>query len=224
MKRTALVTGANRGIGLAIAQGLAAREFNVLMGCRNVDAVKVDATKINASAVLLNLSDRETLADNLNSILTSYPQIDVLVNNAGILENGSMMDVSMDDFYHSMRVNFEAPYELIRALVPQMSKRGYGRIVNISSGWGSFSDGLNGPAAYSVSKAALNALTLSFSQTVLNNVKINAMCPGWVRTRMGGTTATRSPEEGAETAIWLATLSENGPNGGFFRDKKPIAW
>ena len=224
MKRTALVTGANRGIGLAIAQGLAAQEFNVLMGSRNVDAVKVDATKINASAVQLNLSDRETLADNLNSILTSFPQIDVLVNNAGILENGSMMDVSMDDFYHSMRVNFEAPYELIRALVPQMSNRSYGRIVNISSGWGSFSDGLNGPGAYSVSKAALNALTLSFSQAVPNNVKINAMCPGWVRTRMGGATATRSPEEGAETAIWLATLSENGPNGGFFRDKKPIAW
>ena len=160
----------------------------------------------------------------LNSILTSFPQIDVLVNNAGILENGSMMDVNMDDFYHSMCVNFEAPYELIRALVPQMSNRSYGRIVNISSGWGSFSDGLNGPAAYSVSKAALNALTLSFSQAVSNNIKINAMCPGWVRTRMGGATATRSPEEGAETAIWLATLSENGPNGGFFRDKKPIAW
>ena len=224
MKRTALVTGANRGIGLAIAQGLAAREFNVIMGCRNVDAVKVDELKNNTIAVQLNLSDRETLTDDLNTILTSYPQIDVLVNNAGILENGSIMDVSMDDFYHSMRVNFEAPYELIRALVPQMSNRSYGRIVNISSGWGSFSDGLNGPGAYSVSKAALNALTLSFSQAVPNNVKINAMCPGWVRTRMGGATATRSPEEGAETAIWLATLSEIGPNGGFFRDKKPIAW
>ena len=224
MKRTALVTGANRGIGLAIAKGLAAQEHNILMGCRNVDAVKVDEIEINAIPVQLNLSNRETTAKDLDTILSNYPQIDVLVNNAGILEYGSMLEVSLDDFYHSIRVNFEAPYELIHTLTPQMIKRGYGRIVNITSGWGAFSDGLNGPAAYSVSKAALNALTLSTSQALPKNVKINAMCPGWVRTQMGGASATRSPEEGAETAIWLATLDDNGPNGGFFRDKQPIAW
>ena len=224
MKRTALVTGANRGIGHAIAKGLAAQGLNVLMGCRNVDAVQDDEVKDNTIPIRLDLSDRETLAKDLDTILSNYPQIDVLVNNAGILEYGSMLEVSMDDFYHSVRVNFEAPYELIYTLAPQMIKRGYGRIVNISSGWGAFSDGLNGPAAYSVSKAALNALTLSTSQALPKNVKINAMCPGWVRTQMGGSSATRSPEEGAETAIWLATLDDNGPNGGFFRDKQPIAW
>ncbi len=224
MKRTALVTGANRGIGLAIAKKLVAQELNVLMGCRNVDAVKNDAGKINANIVQLDLSDRETLANDLDVILTNFSQIDVLVNNAGILENGSMMNVSQEDFYRSMRVNFEAPFELIRALVPQMVKRGYGRIVNVSSGWGAFSDGLNGPGAYSVSKAALNALTLCFSKSLPDNVKINAMCPGWVRTQMGGANATRSPEEAATTAIWLATLDDNGPNGGFFRDKQPISW
>ena len=224
MKRTALVTGANRGIGHAIAKGLAAQGLNVLMGCRNVDAVQDDEVKDNAIPIRLDLSDRETLAKDLDTILSNYPQIDVLVNNAGILEYGSMLEVSMDDFYHSVRVNFEAPYELIYSLVPRMIKRSYGRIVNITSGWGAFSDGLNGPAAYSVSKAALNALTLSTSQALPKNVKINAMCPGWVRTQMGGASATRSPEEGAETAIWLATLDDNGPNGGFFRDKQPIAW
>ncbi len=224
MKRTALVTGANRGIGLAIAKGLAAQDFNVLMGCRDAHSGKVEAVKINSIAVDLDLSDRETLKNNLDTILSSFPKIDVLVNNAGVLENGSMMDVSMEDFYASMRVNFEAPYELIHTIAPQMIERGYGRIVNVSSGWGSFVDGLNGPAAYSVSKAALNALTLSFSQAVPHNVKINAMCPGWVRTRMGGATASRSPEEGAQTALWLATLDDDGPSGGFFRDEQPIPW
>ena len=168
MKRTALVTGANRGIGLAIATGLAAQGLNVLMGCRNVDMIKSEAAKIKANAVQLNLSDRVKLADDLATILTRFPQIDVLVNNAGILENGSMMDVNMDTFYLSMRVNFEAPYELIHNLAPQMIKRSYGRIVNLSSGWGSFSDGLNGPAAYSVSKAALKRLD---TQLFSNHVK-----------------------------------------------------
>lgn len=224
MKRIALVTGANRGIGLAIAKGLAKRDYSVLMGCRDIDVAKVDAAKIDATPVKLDLSERQTLNHDLNEILANFPTIDVLVNNAGVLEKGSMSDVSIDAFYASMRVNFEAPYELTHALVPQMNKRGFGRVVNLSSGWGAFSDGLNGPAAYSVSKAALNALTLSYSQAASRDVKINAMCPGWVRTKMGGPAAMRSPDKGAETAIWLATLDKDGPNGGFFRDKHPIAW
>jgi NAD(P)-dependent dehydrogenase (short-subunit alcohol dehydrogenase family) len=105
-----------------------------------------------------------------------------------------------------------------------MITRGFGRIVNLSSGWGAFAEGLTGPAAYSVSKAALNALTLSLSKDLPQNVKVNSMCPGWVRTRMGGSGASLSPEEGADTAIWLATLPEDGPNGGFFRRRKPINW
>ncbi|MEM8681130.1 MAG: SDR family NAD(P)-dependent oxidoreductase, partial [Planctomycetota bacterium] len=96
--------------------------------------------------------------------------------------------------------------------------------VNISSGWGSFAEGLAGPAAYSVSKAALNALTLTLSQSVPAEVKVNAVCPGWVRTDMGGPSASRSPKEGAETAVWLATLPADGPTGGFFRDRRRIAW
>ena len=104
-----------------------------------------------------------------------------------------------------------------------MLQRGYGRVVNVSSGGGSFGEGL-GPAAYAVSKAALNALTVKMAQALRGNVKVNAMCPGWVRTDMGGSGAPRSPEDAVDTLVWLATLSEYGPNGGFFRDQKPIPW
>ena len=127
-------------------------------------------------------------------------------------------------FYTSMWVNVEALYELIHTLAPNMIKRGYGRIVNVYSGWGAFSDGLTRPGAYSISKATLNALTVSFSHALPNTVKVNAVCPGWVSTQMGGPLATRSPDEGAATALWLATLECEGPTGGFFRDKKRIAW
>lgn len=116
------------------------------------------------------------------------------------------------------------PLRLIRALAPKMIERKYGRIVNLSSGWGSFAEGMGGPGLYGVTKAALNALTVRLSKEFPASVKVNAMCPGWVRTRMGGQGATKSPDEGADTAVWLATLPDDGPTGGFFRDRKPIEW
>jgi NAD(P)-dependent dehydrogenase (short-subunit alcohol dehydrogenase family) len=105
-----------------------------------------------------------------------------------------------------------------------MIERGYGRVVNVSSGAGSFAEGLEGPPAYAVSKAALNALTVRLATETRGDVKVNAACPGWVRTRMGGSGAPRSVEEGADTIVWLATLGPDGPTGGFFRDRQPIEW
>ncbi|MFO6463508.1 SDR family oxidoreductase [Jannaschia sp. KMU-145] len=106
-----------------------------------------------------------------------------------------------------------------------MTARGYGRIVNLSSGGGSFGEGLaSGHAAYAISKAALNAATVLAARGARGDVKVNAMCPGWVRTRMGGAAAPRSPAEGADTALWLATLPSDGPSGGFFRNRAPIPW
>ncbi len=105
-----------------------------------------------------------------------------------------------------------------------MIARCYGRIVNVSSGWGSFTEGMGGPGLYGVTKAALNALTVRLAKELPSMIKINAVCPGWVRTRMGGQGATRTPDEGADTAVWLATLPDDGPTGRFFRDRKPIEW
>ena len=218
MKR-ALVTGANRGIGLAIAQGLVDRGHEVLLGARNAAAGEKAARRIGAAAVRLDVADPA-------SILRAVDEagaVDILVNNAGVLGSGGVLD-DPEEFAESMAVMVRGPYLLMRHLTPGMVARGYGRVVNVSSGWGAFSEGLGGPGGYGVAKAALNALTVAAARNLPDSVKVNAMCPGWVRTRMGGMGASRSVEEGADTALWLATLGADGPTGGFFRDRKRIDW
>jgi NAD(P)-dependent dehydrogenase (short-subunit alcohol dehydrogenase family) len=225
--RTALITGANRGIGLAIGTGLARQEgIKVVLGCRDVMEGQKAAARIQGqvAAVGLDLSNRAELKRQYAAFAAQHGDPDILVNNAGVLIEGELLTVDEADFEASLRTNFLGPFDLLRLAVPAMRARRYGRIVNVSSGWGSLSEGLGGPAAYSVSKAALNALTVSLANDLPTNVKINSMCPGWVRTRMGGPNASRSPEEAADTAIWLATLPADGPNGGFFRDRKPAVW
>lgn len=216
---TALVTGGNRGIGLAIAEGLAGRGHRVVIGVRDLAAGQTAAAEIGAEAVLLDLERPESFAPALGRI----GGVDILVNNAGILDPTPML-ADGDLVRRNMQIMALGPYELIRKVIPHMGAMGWGRIVNMSSGWGSFDEGVQGPGAYGVAKASLNAFTLALSREAPACVKINAMCPGWVRTRMGGAGATRSPEEGAATALWLATLPEDGPTGGFFRDNAPIAW
>lgn len=232
-RKVALVTGGNRGIGLAIVKGLAKLGFNVLMGCRDVKAGAVEIAKIqreqpeaDVSVVQLDLADAETLPQQMQHITEQHPAVDVLINNAAILDEGDFSSLSRDDFYRSMQTNALSVFDLMQHFGLTMEQQQYGRIVNISSGWGAFSDGLTGPAAYSMSKATLNAITkvAANGYAGYSNIKINAMCPGWVRTRMGGMAASRSPEQAAETAIWLATLSQDGPSGEFFRDKKAINW
>jgi len=209
--RRALVTGGNRGIGAAIADGLAAKGINVTIGVRDPGSVSSPH-----KAIPLDLSEPE--ARHLPD--TGF---DILINNAGVLFDRPLL-ADPDGYRLSMSVMVDGPYDLIRQVGPAMAARGYGRIVNISSGWGSFSEGLGGGGAYGMAKAALNGLTVLAARELPATVKVNAMCPGWVRTRMGGQGATRSPEEGADTAIWLATLADDAPSGGFFRDRKPITW
>ncbi len=219
MARRALVTGGNRGIGRAIAEGLLAEGLEVVVGARSHEDGRETAGALGCDAVQLDLEDKASI----EAAVAKAGPIDILINNAGVLWDRPLLE-NPEDLAVSWRVMVEGPYELIRQLAPGMRDRGFGRIVNVSSGWGSFAEGFGGPGAYGVAKAALNALTVNAARELPDSVKINAMCPGWVRTRMGGASATRSPEEGADTAIWLATLPDDGPTGGFFRNRREIDW
>ena len=216
---TALVTGGNRGIGRAIATAMVAQGWRVVIGVRDLEAGRGVAEAIGADAVALDVGRIDKVAPAVAKI----GGVDVLINNAGVLIDSNMLE-DPSGFHASMDVMVRGPYELIRAATPHMGRQGWGRIVNLSSGWGSFAEGLDGPGAYGVAKASLNALTKALARDMPRGVKVNAMCPGWVRTRMGGENATRSVEEAAETALWLADLPENGPTGRFFRDRRPIQW
>ena len=229
MKRIALVTGANRGIGLAIARGLGELGHSVLLGARNLDAGEEAAESLrrlglDATPVRVDLAIPATIVAAMDQLAASGRSIDVLVNNAGVLHEKPVLELSDQEIADSIAVHLTGPIRLLRALVPTMVERGYGRIVNLSSGWGSFAQGLGGPGLYGITKAALNALTVRLADELPSFIKVNAMCPGWVRTRMGGRGARRTREAGADTAVWLATLPDDGPSGGFFRDRKPIEW
>ncbi len=229
MKRTALITGGNRGIGLAIARQLGELGNSVLIGSRDLRSGEDAASSlrqsgVDATPIQIDLNSAAGIDAAVRKITQSGLAVDVLVNNAGVLHEKPLLELTDAEIAESISVHMTGPLRLIRALVPGMISRGYGRIVNVSSGWGSFAEGMGGPGAYGFTKAALNAITVRLSKELPPAVKVNAMCPGWVRTRMGGASATRSPDEGADTAVWLATLPQEGPTGGFFRDRKPIAW
>ncbi len=216
---TALVTGGNRGIGRAIASALHAKGCRVTIGARVPAEGRAAAETIGCASVHLDLSDPETCF----TAVTQNGGFDILINNAGILNHVSLLSPS-SDFTDAMEVMVTAPLDLIRLCAPRWRDTGWGRIVNLSSGWGSFAEGLGGPGAYGIAKAALNALTKTLPRDLPPGVKINAACPGWVATRMGGPGAPKSPEEGADTPVWLALLPDDGPTGGFFRNRRAIAW
>lgn len=216
---TALVTGGNRGIGRAIAAGLIAKGCIVTVGARNAVEGREAGQALNCGHVQIDLTDPDSYFD----AYTASGGWDILVNNSGILGHASLLDKA-SDFTAAMEVMVHAPLDLIRLNTPHWRHSGWGRVVNLSSGWGSHAQGLGGPGAYGVAKAALNALTRALVRDLPTGVKINACDPGWVATRMGGSSAPLSPEEGADTPVWLALLPDEGPTGGFYRKRQPAAW
>lgn len=234
--RVALISGANRGIGLEIARQLARKGVLVVLGARDVDQGRAAAETIAAEGyetqcVTLDITDGQSVVAAVDDVALRHGRIDILINNGAILIDGpggfksSLFELDVATARQTFETNVLGPLRLTQAVVPVMQRHNYGRIVNLSSGAGQLSDMRSGFPAYRMSKTALNALTrITAAELASTNIKVNAVCPGWVRTDMGGAEAERPVEVGAETPVWLATLPENGPTGGFFRDQRPIPW
>jgi NAD(P)-dependent dehydrogenase (short-subunit alcohol dehydrogenase family) len=222
----ALVSGASRGIGREIARQLAADHgFAVLAGARDPEnAGEPDHEAI--TWVQLDVAEQASV-DRLAERIEADPErLDALVNNAGIHGGpDGAADYDLDAAHEVLETNLFGAWRLTQATLPLLRRSPRGRIANVSSGAGQLSDMQGGRAAYRISKAGLNALTRILAADERGSeLLVNTMCPGWVRTDMGTPAAPRSVEQGADTAVWLARLPGDGPNGGFFRDREPIPW
>lgn len=228
-RRVAVITGGNRGLGLAAATALARCGLTVVIGSRDAAEGEAAARGIapDAIALPLDVRDAASIAAFVRDVHARAGGADVLVNNAGIYpdESRSVLAVPPAQFRETLETNLLGPLALCQAFVPGMRDRGYGRVVNVSSGLGQLATMGDVAPSYAASKAALNALTRLVAAAVAgHDVLVNSADPGWVRTRMGGAQAPRSIPEGIDTIVWLATLPDGGPTGGFFRDRQPIAW
>ena len=232
MRRLALVSGANRGLGFEIARQLAHTGMAVLLTARDPERGRQAADTLRSEGLSvsfhpLDVNDPGSVAALRRQVESDPGQLDVLVNNAGIFvdKDARGAEVSLDTVRRTLETNLLGALGLSQAFIPLMRRRGYGRIVNLSSGLGTVSEMEGGYPSYRLSKAALNAMTRILAAELKDTgILVNAMCPGWCRTDMGGPEAHRSAAEGADTAVYLATLPDDGPTGGYFRDRKPIAW
>lgn len=235
MKReppVALVTGANRGMGLETCRALAQRGYQVILTSRDQQLGQQAAQPfvqqgLSVTSFALDVTNEGSIQHLQRVLEERFGGVDVLVNNAAIYpdKGRSVLEVEPETFRATMETNFYGPLLLCQAWVPGMITRGYGRVVNVSSRAGQLSAMGDFAPAYSASKAALNALTRMVADAARgSNVLVNAVDPGWVRTRMGGPAASRSVEQGTDTIVWLATLPDGGPTGGFFHDRQPIPW
>lgn len=227
----AIVTGGNRGIGYEICKELSGAGCYVVLTSRNEEDGRQAVAKLyahdNIAYHRLDVTDSEDIASLRNWILKTFGRVDILINNAGIYLDGgvSVFDVDEKIIQETLAVNFYGAFNMCRAFVPIMRQNGYGRIVNISSGYGAMNEMAGYEAAYRISKAALNALTLIMADELRNgSIKLNAVCPGWVSTEMGSKLAPLSPETAARDIVHFALIDAKGPTGRFFRYKKPIQW
>jgi len=239
MKRIALVTGANRGMGFETCRQLGRLGYTVVLTSRDVEKGRFAADKLLSEGLdvvfhRLDVTDEKSVKEIAAFVEKKFGRLDVLVNNAAIMlhsfSNGDMsgatfFDTDLADIRRTMETNLYGPIRLCRVFVPLMKKNNYGRIVNIGSAMGQLSEMWGGWPGYRISKTAVNALTRILADELKGtNIKVNTANPGWVKTDMGGPHAERPVEEGVKTAVWLATLPDDGPTGGFFKDRQPIQW
>ncbi|CAA9434916.1 MAG: 3-oxoacyl-[acyl-carrier protein] reductase [uncultured Rubrobacteraceae bacterium] len=227
--RVALVSGANRGIGREIVRQLAERGMVVILGSRDEEKGRAAAEGIDGDVRVqqLDVTDEKGIRNLARDVEEEFGRLDVLVNNAGVTMDGGQrgVDADLDVVRETLEMNLFGAWQLCEAFVPLMQRNRYGRIVNVSSGMGALNDMGGGSPAYRVSKTSLNALTrILASELRGSGILVNSVCPGWVQTDMGGSGASRTVEEGADTPVWAATLPNNGPTGGFFRDRRQIPW
>src|SRR5919112_7566 len=228
-RRIALVSGGNRGIGLEVVRQLAEKGITTIVGSRDEEQGRAAAEGLPDNVVVrqLDVADEKSVDRLATSIEEEFGRLDILVNNAGITNDRGQHGVNadLDRVREALEANLFGAWRLCEACIPLMQRHHYGRIVNISSGMGALNEMGGGSPGYRLSKAGLNVLTrILASELRGSGILVNSVCPGWVRTDMGGSGATRSVEEGADTPIWAATLPNNGPTGGFFRDRRPIPW
>jgi NAD(P)-dependent dehydrogenase (short-subunit alcohol dehydrogenase family) len=229
--RTALITGANKGIGYEVARQLAAKRFHVFVGARNRKAGGKAADEISkhggrASFLEIDIANSDSVTNAAHKFAKAADHLDVLVNNAGIIADGDdgILKISDELFRNTLETNTLGALRVTRAFAPLLAKSKAPRVINVSSGGGQLTDGADGWApAYCISKTALNGVTSQLA-AALPKFAVNSVCPGWVRTDMGGQSATRSVEEGADTIVWLAAEAPQELTGKFLRDRKEIPW
>jgi NAD(P)-dependent dehydrogenase (short-subunit alcohol dehydrogenase family) len=236
-EQIALITGSNRGIGFEIAKQLAMKKIQVILTSRNSANGEAAVRKLARDGVNkvvsmeLDVSNQVSVDKLSDEVEKTFGRLGILVNNAAILidkDNVTASNADLETVRATLETNLIGAWRMCKTFIPLMKKNSFGRIVNVSSGSGEFeymaTSGGYWPA-YSVSKASLNALTVMLASELKGtNILVNAVCPGWVRTDMGGSNATRSVEEGAATPVWLATLPDGGPTGYNYYDKKQISW
>jgi NAD(P)-dependent dehydrogenase (short-subunit alcohol dehydrogenase family) len=230
--KVALITGANRGIGLEAARQLARRGFQVVIGARHegsgrqaAEAIQADGDQ--ATSLALDVSNSASIRAAAAEFARVSDRLDVLVNNAGIYPDKGLtiLTLSRDQLDQTFQTNTFGPLEVTQAFLPYLRKAAPAKVINVSSGYGQL-DGLSPDVpSYCLSKLALNGLTIMLAQALkAERIAVNSMCPGWVRTAMGGPNASRSVEEGADTAVWLADEAPHELTGKFFRDRQEIPW
>jgi len=229
-QKIALVTGANKGIGFEVARELARMGLRVFLGARNVIAGRAAAEKLSGDGDVvfleIDVANAESIRRAAQEFSRASDRLDVLINNAGILldDDKSALTVTPEIFETTLRTNTLGPWLVTQVFAPLLKKGRAPRVVNVSSGGGQLEDGADGWApAYCVSKTALNGVTVQLA-AALPTFAVNSVCPGWVRTDMGGEGATRSVAEGAATIVWLATDAPHDLTGKFVKDRKVISW